>query len=180
MNQYEKNSTLFLKNNIKNQKACFLLLVIFISNLTYAQCWQSISEGHGHTAAIKTDGTLWTWGWNQSGQLGNGTNSNSNVPISLSCGALSNKEVAFQNDLTIYPNPVNNILNIESQSNIFSIEIIDIKGRVILKSKENNNRASYSKRVSNNFLVATEEGKALYRSLGWELYSFYTSVVIRD
>lgn len=159
MNQYKKNSTLFLKNNIKNQKVCFLLLVIFISNLTYAQCWQSISEGHGHTAAIKTDGTLWTLGWNQSGQLGNGTNTNSNVPISLSCSALSNKEVVFQNDLTIYPNPVNNILNIESRSTIFSIEIIDIKGRVILKSKENSNRASYQKEFQIIFWSQQKKGR---------------------
>jgi hypothetical protein len=35
-----------------------------------------------------------------------------------------------------------------------------------------------SKEVSQNFLVATEEGKSLYESLGWELYSLYTSIVI--
>lgn len=35
-----------------------------------------------------------------------------------------------------------------------------------------------SKGVSQNFLVATEEGKSLYESLGWELYSLYTSIVI--
>lgn len=35
-----------------------------------------------------------------------------------------------------------------------------------------------SKGVFKNFLVATEEGRAMYRSLGWELYSLYTSVVI--
>ncbi|MCL2568443.1 MAG: S-layer homology domain-containing protein [Oscillospiraceae bacterium] len=27
----------------------------------------------GHTLAIRADGTLWAWGWNQSGQVGNGT-----------------------------------------------------------------------------------------------------------
>jgi alpha-tubulin suppressor-like RCC1 family protein len=33
--------------------------------------WNLISNGHnGHTLAIKTDGTLWVWGWNSSGQLG--------------------------------------------------------------------------------------------------------------
>jgi len=32
--------------------------------------------------------------------------------------------------------------------------------------------------ISNNFLVATKEGKALYESIGWELYSPYTSIVI--
>jgi len=34
--------------------------------------------------------------------------------------------------------------------------------------------------INNNFLVATEEGKSLYESLGWEVYSLYTSIVIPD
>ena len=32
--------------------------------------------------------------------------------------------------------------------------------------------------ISNSFLVATAQGKTLYESLGWKLYSPYTSVVI--
>jgi alpha-tubulin suppressor-like RCC1 family protein len=35
--------------------------------------WVQASVGVFHTAATKTDGTLWTWGENNSGQLGNGT-----------------------------------------------------------------------------------------------------------
>jgi len=34
--------------------------------------------------------------------------------------------------------------------------------------------------VGRNFLVATEEGKQLYESLGWELYCYYSSFVIPD
>ncbi len=34
--------------------------------------------------------------------------------------------------------------------------------------------------IHNNFLVATEEGKLFYQSLGWKIYSLYTSVVIPD
>lgn len=41
-------------------------------------------------------------------------------------------------------------------------------------------KIALSKGVSRNFLVATEEGKALYESLGWELYSLYTSLVIPE
>ena len=32
--------------------------------------WSSVTVGYGHTTAIKTDGTLWSWGFNASGQLG--------------------------------------------------------------------------------------------------------------
>lgn len=34
---------------------------------------QTISTGYNHTAVIKTDGSLWTWGENSAGQLGDGT-----------------------------------------------------------------------------------------------------------
>ena len=33
-----------------------------------------------HTAALKSDGTVWVWGYNGSGQLGDGTIVNKNVP----------------------------------------------------------------------------------------------------
>lgn len=39
-------------------------------------------------------------------------------------------------------------------------------------------KIALSKGVFKNFLVATDEGKFLYESLGWKLYSLYTSIVI--
>ena len=36
----------------------------------------SISGGGGHNLALKEDGTVWTWGWNAYGQVGNGTTTN--------------------------------------------------------------------------------------------------------
>ena len=32
--------------------------------------WEEISTGHRGSSARKTDGTLWTWGWNEYGELG--------------------------------------------------------------------------------------------------------------
>ncbi|HRG59250.1 MAG TPA: T9SS type A sorting domain-containing protein [Bacteroidia bacterium] len=37
-----------------------------------------------HSIALKADGTVWTWGRNSEGQLGDGTNNNSNVPLQVS------------------------------------------------------------------------------------------------
>jgi alpha-tubulin suppressor-like RCC1 family protein len=34
--------------------------------------WTTIAVGAYHTLAIKNDGTLWAWGWNRDGQLGDG------------------------------------------------------------------------------------------------------------
>jgi alpha-tubulin suppressor-like RCC1 family protein len=42
--------------------------------------WKSVSSGGGHTAAIKTDGTLWTWGQNFYGQLGDNSITNRSSP----------------------------------------------------------------------------------------------------
>ena len=53
----------------------------------------AVSCGDNYTAAIKTDGTLWTWGGNASGQLGTGGMENKTVPTkvmdnvaAVSCG----------------------------------------------------------------------------------------------
>ena len=43
----------------------------------------AVSCGVNHTAAIKTDGSLWTWGDNYCCQLGNGTTDNSNIPVKV-------------------------------------------------------------------------------------------------
>lgn len=47
--------------------------------------WQSISHsGTGdHTVAIKSDGSLWAWGYNYYGQLGDGTTDNKYVPTQI-------------------------------------------------------------------------------------------------
>jgi alpha-tubulin suppressor-like RCC1 family protein len=34
---------------------------------------QAVAGGYGHTLALKTDGTVWAWGWNETGRLGDGT-----------------------------------------------------------------------------------------------------------
>ncbi len=45
--------------------------------------WSKISAGNAHNLALKIDGTIWTWGRNLKGQLGNGNLIQSNVPIQV-------------------------------------------------------------------------------------------------
>lgn len=45
--------------------------------------WAKVSAGTGHTVAVKRDGTLWGWGANADGQLGDGTTVGKTVPIQI-------------------------------------------------------------------------------------------------
>jgi len=44
--------------------------------------WATVSTGYGHTLALKADGSLWAWGYNNSGQLG-GTTEHSDTPTHI-------------------------------------------------------------------------------------------------
>jgi len=43
--------------------------------------WSAITAGDIHTVALKKDGSLWSWGRNNFGQLGDGTLDQRNVPV---------------------------------------------------------------------------------------------------
>src|SRR5690242_3750548 len=40
-----------------------------------------VAAGGFHTLALRTDATVWTWGANGMGQLGDGTTADSHVPV---------------------------------------------------------------------------------------------------
>lgn len=45
--------------------------------------WKQVAVGEQFVVAIRTDGTLWAWGYNQDGQLGDGTLINRMVPTQI-------------------------------------------------------------------------------------------------
>jgi alpha-tubulin suppressor-like RCC1 family protein len=48
--------------------------------------WLSVAAGEYHVLAIKSDGTLWTWGYNSQGQLGDGSTINNPTPQQIDAG----------------------------------------------------------------------------------------------
>ncbi|MFN4942951.1 MAG: Ig-like domain-containing protein, partial [Akkermansiaceae bacterium] len=55
---------------------------------------RSISSTDGHALALGTDGTLWAWGYNAYGQLGNGNTTSSSTPVFVSSGFSMGTQIA--------------------------------------------------------------------------------------
>ncbi|MBK6329945.1 MAG: hypothetical protein IPF62_05230 [Bacteroidetes bacterium] len=87
-----------------------ILIIVCISLFEgNAQCWKQLAGGSYFSAAIKVDGSLWSWGINLNGELGDGTNIGKLTPNqigidnnwrSISCGTAHN--VAIKNDSTLW------------------------------------------------------------------------------
>jgi len=59
------------------------LMPLQVGNL---RTWKAVAAGANHSAALQTDGnnlSLWTWGLNTDGQLGNGTNATATAPVQI-------------------------------------------------------------------------------------------------
>ncbi len=63
-----------------------LLLVATGSMQVQAQCrnkFVQVSIGHHHALAVAEDGTLWAWGYNEQGQVGNGATTHQTRPVQI-------------------------------------------------------------------------------------------------
>jgi alpha-tubulin suppressor-like RCC1 family protein len=56
--------------------------------------WKQVSSSNNHTEAIKTDGTLWIFGSNASGELGNASTTNRSTPVTTFAGGNNWKQVS--------------------------------------------------------------------------------------
>jgi alpha-tubulin suppressor-like RCC1 family protein len=81
-----------------------------VQTVTNGTNWKQVASGAYHTAGIKKDGTLWMWGSNYCGQLGDDTTITVSSPIQTICGGTNWKQVscgychtaAIKNDGTLW------------------------------------------------------------------------------
>lgn len=83
---------LFLNNCTASDKDCWqMLLLVRVVCLFTLLVWgggawagvAQVSAGYSHTVIVKCDGTLWAWGYNGYGQLGDGTVVSKNSPVQI-------------------------------------------------------------------------------------------------
>ncbi len=78
--------------------------------LAIYQVGEKAITGYSHSLAIKSDSSLWVWGNNDEGQLGNGSTANSSYPLRVSgitkaidaAGGYAHTVVALKNDGTVW------------------------------------------------------------------------------
>ena len=82
-NQHRANANFHWKSSqlVTTVLITAVLLVSCHENDVESNEYMSISAGANTSYAIKKDGTLWAWGDNVYGQLGDGTKTDSNTPI---------------------------------------------------------------------------------------------------
>ncbi len=97
------------KAGLVGLRTFFWLLMVWIGCVGLAQAATvlQVSAGASHTVAVMSDGTLWTWGLNSSGQLGNGSLINASSPVQIGTGfakvsAGSGHTVAVKTDGTLW------------------------------------------------------------------------------
>jgi alpha-tubulin suppressor-like RCC1 family protein len=54
--------------------------------ISCASAWAAVSAGGSYTLALRPDGTLWAWGYNADGRLGDGTTTQRNSPVQIGNG----------------------------------------------------------------------------------------------
>ncbi len=59
-------------------------MVLTLTEASSAATTPRVDGGEWHSIALKSDGTVWTWGYNGYGQLGDGTNTNRTKPLQVS------------------------------------------------------------------------------------------------
>lgn len=64
-------------------KKIVLLIAALVTGTVTAQCWETVTSGADFNIGLKTDGSLYSWGYNESGQLGIGSTENKNLPTQI-------------------------------------------------------------------------------------------------
>jgi len=62
----------------------FMVIPVFpVTVSALGDSFSTISTGLDHMMAVKNDGSLWAWGRNEGGQLGDGTTTNTLIPVKI-------------------------------------------------------------------------------------------------
>lgn len=123
--------------------------------------WAVIDHGNSHALALKTDGSLWAWGYNNLGQLGDNTNISRNAPVPIMCNALSTEEKQVS-AFGIYPNPASETVFFEGYT-FDTVMVISSSGQQLLSRQGQVAALDVSALASGLYFIQAEAEGKTYR-----------------
>jgi alpha-tubulin suppressor-like RCC1 family protein len=138
-----------------NGFASFTTRITPITTFAGGTNWRQVSCGSDHTAAIKTDGTLWTWGRGSYGQLGNAQIITNSTPVTTSVGGTNWKQVDAVSNTTISlnDNGVNKIIYLFGSNS--QMQIGNNPGNTLIIPDQESSRGTNWKQVSSGGYFST-------------------------
>jgi alpha-tubulin suppressor-like RCC1 family protein len=122
-----------------NYMCCGVENPVAVRNLTSVV---AVAAGELHSLALKKDGTVWAWGWNGFGQLGNGNRVRSTVPVAVSkltgviaIAAGHNFSLALRSDGTVWgwgANFTGQLGNGTNTSSNVPVAMLDLTGGIAI------------------------------------------------
>lgn len=123
-----------MKDIIKVCVAVFVCLILNNNISAKSLAFLDLSGGYEHTAVVKYDGTVWTWGTNNNGEIGDGTTEERHIPIMVEgIKNVKNIEtgwsctVALKNDGTVWAWGKNSEGQLGDGTNIDRLEPVRVK-----------------------------------------------------
>ena len=79
-----------------------------------------VAAGGGHTVALKKDGTVWTWGNNGVGQLGDGTSVTKAYPVQVFAGEENDSSTGYLNNIIQISAGSNYVMALKKDGTVFT------------------------------------------------------------
>jgi len=129
----------------------------------------SIAVGEGHSLFLKNNGTAWACGFNNAGQIGDGSfMANKLTPVQITglCQSTVVNEITEPSVASVYPNPSGGIFQItNNELQIRNLEIYNLFGEKIYSSRTTNGvnpKIDISKHPKGIYLMKIQEGANNY------------------
>lgn len=95
-----------------------------------ATTWQRIATGATHTIALRTDGSLWAWGNDYSGQFGDDRPWHTAIPLLIYALTLTaTRPSATGPGLSLVPNPAHDHIELPDWPSDTRLVLFDAQGR---------------------------------------------------
>ena len=122
------------------KKKLLIIALVIASAAKQSSFAQTISAGAFHSLALCSDSTVRAWGANYVGQLGNGTNTDSNVPVQVTglCPVLIGvEEENNSSTIKIFPNPFTTHATIKFSHQLTSatLRVYNMFGKLVVEQR---------------------------------------------